>query len=166
MRHRRAIGASHHTIFRMMHTIFRMMHTIFRMMHTIFRMMHTIFRMMHTIFRMMHTIFRMMHTIFRMINGRYALSLRARLPFAKVVRKRASSGSGADRVESRPRSGHGGTFWRGNDDPRRWAASELSCKKPAWAPASGKKWTLLIFAGALWAHSGATVSPGPDITGD
>ena len=63
MRHRRALGARHHTIFRMIHTIFRMIHTIFRMI----------------------------HTIFRMINGRYALSLRARLPFAKGARKRASS---------------------------------------------------------------------------
>ena len=36
MRHRRALGARHHTIFRMIHTIFRMIHTIFRMIHTIF----------------------------------------------------------------------------------------------------------------------------------
>ncbi len=71
----------------------------------------------HTIFRMIHTIFRMIHTIFRMINGRYALPLRAWLPFAKVARKRASSGSGADSVDSR--------FGR-NGNPRLWAASDLS----------------------------------------
>ena len=33
-------------------------------------------------------------------------------------RKRTSSGSEADRVDSRPVSGHGGTFFPGKDNPR------------------------------------------------